>query len=85
MLYLFGFLFLLLFVLALLGLLYILPSFSSHALPPFNKLLCSFYPYLTYLSYTLYIIRKLEGAKPLQKLSSPSPFKERGIKGVRYS
>jgi len=26
---------------------------------------------------------KLEGAKPLQNLSSPSPFKERGIKGVR--
>jgi len=23
------------------------------------------------------------GAKPLSKISSPSPFKERGIKGVR--
>jgi len=26
---------------------------------------------------------KLEGAKPLQAYLSPSPFKERGIKGVR--
>jgi len=26
---------------------------------------------------------KDEGAKPLQNLSSPSPLKERGIKGVR--
>jgi len=34
MLQFFGFLFLLLFVLVLLGLLYILPSLSSHALPP---------------------------------------------------
>jgi hypothetical protein len=25
----------------------------------------------------------LRGAKPLSKISSPSPFKERGIKGVR--
>ena len=28
---------------------------------------------------------KLEGAKPLQELPSPSPLKERGIKGVRLS
>jgi hypothetical protein len=26
---------------------------------------------------------KFEGAKPLQSPSSPSPMKERGIKGVR--
>jgi len=26
---------------------------------------------------------KVEGAKPLQQLPSPSPLKERGIQGVR--
>jgi hypothetical protein len=28
-------------------------------------------------------MEKFEGAKPLQSLSSPSPLKERGTKGVR--
>jgi len=28
-------------------------------------------------------MESLRGAKPLSKITSPSPFKERGIKGVR--
>jgi len=31
----------------------------------------------------VHLLRKNEGVKPLQKQSSPSPLRERGIKGVR--
>jgi len=44
--------------------------------------------YLVTYSPTPSFIKKIgsagwRGAKPLSKVSSPSPFKERGIKGVR--